>query len=412
MRAWFISEQPYPQAWDADPVTLRVTLPSKHFDPKIGADLLNRYYDEYMAADELGWDIMLNEHHSTATCLSVSCLNNLSILARITKKARLLTLGIPICHRPDPVRIAEELAYADVLSRGRTEIGFIKGIAYEISAQNSNPVDLMSRFWEAHDLILKALTTHDGPFNWEGQHFHHRQVNIWPRPYQQPRPNVWISAGNAATAIPVAECGHTIATVFSRDNAKKMFEAYRKRTAELGRPEPNLDRFGYLAMLAIGRTRAEGFAKLAKVKGYLESASIVNPAFQNPPGLFPPEANAAALQRPSGARIAQDHLIVKKTDGTPINTSTASMEDLVDAGLAYAGTPDDVFQQIKRMYDHVGGFGHLIALAHGGTLSHEDTVDNLDLFSREVMPRLRELRPPQGQSFDARGVIRENALSA
>jgi len=37
---------------------------------------------------------------------------------------------------------------------------------------------MMERFWEAHDLIVKAWTSHDGPFNWEGKYFHHRQVNI------------------------------------------------------------------------------------------------------------------------------------------------------------------------------------------------------------------------------------------
>src|SRR5580704_7829705 len=47
-------------------------------------------------------------------------------------------------------------------------------------------------FWEAHDLILKAMTSHDGPFNWEGTHFHYRQVNVWPRPWQQPHPPVWM----------------------------------------------------------------------------------------------------------------------------------------------------------------------------------------------------------------------------
>ena len=38
-----------------------------------------------------------------------------------------------------------------------------------------------------------------------------------------------------------------------------------------------------------------------------------------------------------------------------------------------------------------GGFGHLLMRAQGGTISHEDTVDNLTLFSREVLPRLKDL---------------------
>ena len=47
----------------------------------------------------------------------------------------------------------------DVISRGRIEMGFVKGVPFEISPANTNPADLMERFWEAHDLILKAMTT-------------------------------------------------------------------------------------------------------------------------------------------------------------------------------------------------------------------------------------------------------------
>ena len=60
-------------------------------------------------------------------------------------------------------------------------------------------------------------------------------------------------------------------------------------------------------------------------------------------------------------------------------------------GSLFAGTPDDVWHQLKSFYDHVGGFGHLLMMGQGGTISHEDTVANLTLFSREVLPRLAEL---------------------
>ena len=105
-------------------------------------------------------------------------------------------LGYPIGHRPDPLRGAEELSTIDVISRGRLDMGFIKGVPYEFAASNENPVGVMDRFWEAHDFIIKAMTTHDEPFNWESEHFHYRQVNIWPRPWQQPHPPVWSTTGS------------------------------------------------------------------------------------------------------------------------------------------------------------------------------------------------------------------------
>ena len=77
--------------------------------------------------------------------------------------------------------MAEEMAMVDVYSRGRLECGFVRGVPYEISAGNHRPTRMQERFWEAHDLIVKAWTSHDGPFNWEGKYFHHRQVNIWPQ---------------------------------------------------------------------------------------------------------------------------------------------------------------------------------------------------------------------------------------
>ena len=55
-------------------------------------------------------------------------------------------------------------------------------------------------------------------------------------------------------------------------------------------------------------------------------------------------------------------------------------------------TPDQVYDQIARFYDLTGGFGNLLMMGQGGNLGHEDTVANLTLFSKEVLPRLQELK--------------------
>src|SRR5437762_1140102 len=156
MRFYHFTEQPYPAAWDDPHGYLRVDLPNRALDPKIAADLFHRYYDEFQLADELGLDIMLNEHHQTATCMSSTVIVGLSVLARITRRARLLVLGYPIGHRGDPLRVAEELSTVDVISRGRLDMGFVKGVPYEFAASNQNPVGVMDRFWEAHDLDRKS----------------------------------------------------------------------------------------------------------------------------------------------------------------------------------------------------------------------------------------------------------------
>src|SRR5262249_19858019 len=86
MRVYQFTEQPYPQAWNDHNGSLRVNLPNRKVDPNVAADLFHRYYDEWLLADELGLDIMLNEHHQTATCMCAAAIVPLSILARQTRR--------------------------------------------------------------------------------------------------------------------------------------------------------------------------------------------------------------------------------------------------------------------------------------------------------------------------------------
>ena len=120
MYAWHFTEMPYPNLPPLDTLsTMRVSIPSKLFDPKIGADLYNRYLDEHMLADDLGLNMLLNEHHQTATCINACAPLSAAVLARQTSKGRICILGNPIANRGDPIRIAEEMAMIDCISRGR-----------------------------------------------------------------------------------------------------------------------------------------------------------------------------------------------------------------------------------------------------------------------------------------------------
>lgn len=392
MKVWHFSEMAYHPAWEKLGDSYRVVVPSRLYDPKIGADLYHRYLDEWALCDGLGINIMVNEHHATATCSDAACTIPLAILARETRKVRLLALGMPIGNRSDPVRIAEEYAMIDVISRGRIEMGFVKGAPYEIAPANSSPVDLMERFWEAHDLILKAMTTQDGPFNWEGRYFHYRQVNVWPRPYQEPHPPIWMPVGSPESAAAVAEKGYVIAmlnTGYLRTPG--IFEAYRRRAHETGR-EPGPDRFAYMAMVGVGDTKEEGYRRADQICDYVRTSGIVAAPFTNPPGFTPFAANVQALKA-AGSGALNPQARIRTRDGRPFTARTASIEEFIDAGLAFAGTPDMVYRQIKDFHDHVGGFAHLLMMGQGGYISHAETIANLTLFSREVLPRLAELSP-------------------
>ncbi|MBS7700260.1 MULTISPECIES: LLM class flavin-dependent oxidoreductase [unclassified Chelatococcus] len=399
MQVYHFTECPYTPAWKhADRVPIRNVMPNRYFDPAEASKLLNERLDEWALADELGLNIMVNEHHATSTSLSVSGSLPLAIMARETRSARLLVLGIPLGMRHDPVLVAEEMAYADVISGGRLEMGLVKGGGVELGPTNSNPATLGERFWEAHDIVLAAMTHHDGPFNYEGRHFQYRQINIWPRPYQQPHPPVWMTCFSPATVREVADRGYVVAATLSAVIAKAIFDAYRKRWAELGRSTPANDRFSYMAQIAVGHTEEQGLARLSQVRRYAWASSLSAEQYSSPPGYKPAHIVAKALRNPANGSMFTN---IPGRQGPAVNPVICDPRDLIDPGVGFGGTPDQVYEQIVDFYRYCGGFGHLTAMMHGGPLSHADTADSLKLFAREVMPRLREFTGEEAKKVAA-----------
>jgi len=381
MRAWHFSENAYPFLPPADEYpSIRVTLPNRLYDPEKGAALYDRFLDEWLIAEDEGMEIMLNEHHQTATCVDPAAPLVMAALARLTTKARLLILGNPIANRRQPVRVAEEMALVDIMSRGRVEAGFVRGVPYEISPANSNPARMNERFQEALELIVKAWTSRDGPVSHEGRFFHHRNINIWPPPYQNPHPPIWISTTSTGGAKQIGRQGYVQATFLTGfENTRKIFESYRAGWREAGRGDDvPIDRLAYAALVYVGDNEADAVAGAEKLMWYI-TANKVLPQFANPPGYVPIQANVQMLR---GA----EH---------PLSAfaKAASVEKAIEAGIMMAGTPDQVYQQFKRHYEYVGGYGQLLIMGQAGFLEHDDTVRGIRNFAREVYPRLREEYP-------------------
>jgi alkanesulfonate monooxygenase SsuD/methylene tetrahydromethanopterin reductase-like flavin-dependent oxidoreductase (luciferase family) len=387
---YVFTEMPYPYL---PPAALmpnnRISVPNSYYDPDTGYQLYNKYLDIYTAADGLGLDVMVNEHHTTATCTDAITTIPMAILARETKRARILTLGNPVAHRPDPVRVAEEMAMIDVISGGRTDIGFVRGVPQEVIAVNSTAVDMRDRFWEAVDLIMKAFTTHDGPFNWEGEHFHHRNVNLWPRPYQTPHPPIWSPTTGAASAPALAERQMTVATLsVGTQGCADIFGAYRKRSAELG-IDPPLSKFAYSVQMFVGDTDEEAYREAEKVKLWYREAGRHHFQYTDPPGYLPPEVRAKVLRSKAQGRTPSPPL------GPPPAPTMAEVvnkpvQELTTGGFMMAGNPDTVFYQLRDFFDAVGGLGNLIPMVQYWTMSYESTVKSMQRLAEDVLPRFVE----------------------
>src|SRR5215216_3335484 len=142
---------------------------------------------------------------SQPTCTTATMTNTGAVLAKITRHVQILMLGAPLPIVENPLRLAEELAMIDCISRGRLISGFVRGGGVESLANNVNPAYNRERFEEAHDLVIAAWTRH-GPFRWEGKHFQYRVINPWALPLQKPHPRVWIpGVASRETVIWAAE---------------------------------------------------------------------------------------------------------------------------------------------------------------------------------------------------------------
>jgi alkanesulfonate monooxygenase SsuD/methylene tetrahydromethanopterin reductase-like flavin-dependent oxidoreductase (luciferase family) len=89
------------------------------------------------------------------------------------------------------------------------------------------------------------------------------------------------------------------------------------------------------------------------------------------------------------------------TGEQPVKSATRNVGALIgitaaqamERGILFAGSPDTVYEQIMSFYRTVGGFDHLIMVGRSGFLTHAEAEKGIQLFAREVLPRLREIAP-------------------
>jgi alkanesulfonate monooxygenase SsuD/methylene tetrahydromethanopterin reductase-like flavin-dependent oxidoreductase (luciferase family) len=364
-----------PEDFDQRYVSTSLTYPNANFSPELGVSFYNRYLDELEYADQLGFDgIAVNEHHQSAYGLMPSPNLMAAALTRRTTRARIMVLGNAIGIRGNPLRVAEEIAMLDLMSGGRIDSGFVRGIGWEYFGHSINPTKSRARFDEAHDLIIKAWTSPE-MFSGYGENYEYRYVNLWPRPIQRPHPPVFIpGAGSTETMRFCASRGYTYMSVYAPvPIVRRWFDGYRAAAAELGQvADPSRIAFSVPIYVADTDERAHTEAKPViewlYQKGLKQTAEMVTP-----PGYMSPGSLRGVLA--TGMR----------------GFGGSSYEGLLANGQAVVGSPTSVTKRLGELYDELGGFGQIIGLFAIGPATHQQVTRSTELFATEVMPALRAL---------------------
>jgi alkanesulfonate monooxygenase SsuD/methylene tetrahydromethanopterin reductase-like flavin-dependent oxidoreductase (luciferase family) len=394
MDAWWQCEIPYPDVprdvLDAAD-SVRASLPNRYCDPAIAARLFEEVIDEFLLCDAVGLNVLAVEHHAGINSLLGANPLLLGILARQTRQVRILSLGTLVSLRKDPVRIAEEYATADVISRGRLEIGFVKSGGTEMASNNANPVNNVERYWEAIDLITRALSHRDGPFRWEGKHFTHRHVNIWPHPWQEPHPRMWAATGDPETAAEVGRRGLVHVLVLrGPDGTRRAFAAHRHARAEAGLPKVTTDNFAYAALVYVGDSDEEGVRVGSQLLWFLNTSLKSAPQYAKfLPGTVPPQLAPMVYRSAVAPSLANAEKGVAPASVNARRLVTITPQQAMAEGILFAGGPDSVYRQVMEFHDRVGGFGHLVMIGRSGFMTHAESEKGIRLFAKEVLPRLR-----------------------
>lgn len=349
-----------------------ITCPNSLYDPELGHRLYNRYLDELELAEPLGYDgVVVNEHHQNAYGLMPSPNLFAAMLARRTERLRLCVLGDALPLYNPPTRVAEEYAILDVVSGGRLIAGMVVGGGPEYFSFGINPSEARRRFSEALDLVVRAWTT-PGPFEFDGEFFKLRYCNPWPRPLQRPHPPIWIPGiGSLETMEMVADKGLTYAGLpyFHMEVFEKNYGLFRRTWLERGR-EPDPKALAWLCPIYVAETDRRAREEYEEHFWYF-ARRLLDGVQVSPPGY-------------TTARSAL-HL-VQAIQKFLLNAET--WQDVVEGEYAIVGSPATVFERLCETLGRLGA-GRLLGLFHIGSLPHELTRKNLELFAAEVMPKLK-----------------------
>src|ERR1700682_3755228 len=381
MHLMYFTEQPmsaYPVDAGKDFGATALMFSNTHFDPVAGSRLYNEYLEQYKLAEEVGFDgIMLNEHHNAPFCMQAKCNVFASILAAMTKRVKLVLLGNPLPLSDNPVRLAEELAMIDMISRGRLVSGFVRGGGQEQLAAGVNPAYNRERFEESHALIVKAWTQ-PGPFRWEGTHYQHRVVNPWTVPLQKPHPRVWIPGVISTEKILwAAQHGYPfIALNTPIDRTKRIWEIYDNAAAEAGYTA-GPDYHGLLKQIHVAETEEKAIENARQfmwMQG--EFTGLAHPVWSTPSGYGSPVNRRAFVEFASGRAT--------NPRGRP------SLEKQMEELMIIAGTPKQVIAKLRILLEETRP-GILGFWGNDGSVTHQDAKTCIRLLGQEVMPAVREI---------------------
>jgi alkanesulfonate monooxygenase SsuD/methylene tetrahydromethanopterin reductase-like flavin-dependent oxidoreductase (luciferase family) len=334
-------------------------------DPERDGVVIDETLREAWLSDELGVDVIwLAEHHFDGICAYVDPISFAGALATSTQHSK---IGFAVVQTAlhHPIRLAEQLAILDNITKGRLLVGLGRGSSYNIYDYQGFGIDhheAQERLEESEKVLLQAWTGE--AFTHHGKYWQLDVPILRPRPYTKPHPPIIRAASGEASLLELARGGRPfLMNVQSMTVTRRRIELYREAMLAAGHNEDrvarNLENCWVWRNVFVAETEAE--AELIGV-----------PAFQ-----AMVESRAALRNRiylETGMRI--------EVPASDLPSARASVEH----GFIY-GSPGRVAEAIADI-DRLG-IGGVIATFRLGPMPHKAAANSLRLFIQQVAPEFR-----------------------
>jgi alkanesulfonate monooxygenase SsuD/methylene tetrahydromethanopterin reductase-like flavin-dependent oxidoreductase (luciferase family) len=354
----------------------------RRYSNEVLSTVFQKTEDVARVMDECGYDaIWLAEHHFQHE--GYECLPNILMLAvhlaHVTPRIR-IGCGFNIAPMWHPLRLAEDFATADILTRGRTIFGVGRGYhSREVETFGAPILDQEANrelFEEQVEIILKSFDQES--FSHQGKHYtlppavpyrgyELREITLVPRPIHRPV-ECWqpiVSAKPRALDFMVR---HRIKGVIgggAATMAEGPVHGYREAAARAGRDLALGEDLCLGIFFHLAETREKAIREITPY--YEEHVKMFAP-LGFVPGITP--AQMAAASRRGGWGAA----------GVP------TVEDYTKTGSWFAGPPEDLVAYLKDLESRFPGLQHVNMSISMGT-PKPVMLEQLRWFAKEVMPQ-------------------------
>jgi alkanesulfonate monooxygenase SsuD/methylene tetrahydromethanopterin reductase-like flavin-dependent oxidoreductase (luciferase family) len=318
-------------------------------------------------ADAAGFYCLhLAEHHQTPLNLVPIPGVFLGAVARATTRIKMgpLVYLLPIVS---PLRLIDEICMLDHLSHGRMEVGVGRGVSpFELRYHNIAHDESRDIFIDAYNCIRAGLQTEE--LTYSGPHYKFENVPIALKPLQQPHPPFWYGSSGPEGSTWAGEQGLHFVTLGSMQLAKENIDTFKAAFAKRGKPASPKAEFP--GGVAIGVQR-HIFVDETDEKARTWAKPAMEAHLTNINWLRTRHGVTGLVNRLKAVR-------------------GATFEECIAEGSVIVGSPATVTAEIER---HVAelGVNYLLAYLFLGTMSLNEALRSLKLFTGEVMPKISRL---------------------